>query len=95
MNTFTLFLIACCLGIVGCGMFLAFLLRDDPRKALNSLIVTVGLALLVYGHVQWAVSREAPATKTPLYFMYFVPGWALLGIGCLGLQGGGNGKDES
>jgi hypothetical protein len=75
-------------GIAALGLFFAVLFRREPRKALNIAVLTVGLALLTYGHLQWAGRRESEEVKRAMFIRHVVAGWAMVGIGLLGLQSG-------
>ncbi len=75
-------------GIAALGSFFALLFRREPRKALNIAILTVGLALLTYGHLQWAGRRESEEVKQAMFIRHVVAGWAMVGMGFLGLQCG-------
>ncbi len=65
-------------------------------KALNTLLIVIGIALLGYGHMHWLVRHESPEVKTSRDILLIVPGWALLTMGYVGLQcqSGRNGKGE-
>lgn len=75
-------------GIVALGAFFAVLFRREPRKALNIGLLTVGLALLTYGHLQWAGRRESEEVKQAMFIRHVVAGWAMVGMGFLGFQCG-------
>ncbi len=75
-------------GIAALGSFFAFLFRREPRKALNIAVLTVGFALLTYGHLQWAGRRESEEVKQAMFIRHVVAGWALVGMGFLGFQCG-------
>ncbi len=76
------------LGIVACGSLFAWLFRREPRKVLNIAVLTLGTALLTDVHLQWAARRESPEVKEALFIRYVVAGWALVGMGFVGLQCG-------
>ena len=75
-------------GIAALGAFFALLFRREPRKALNIAVLTVGFALLTYGHLQWAGRRESEEVKQAMFIRHVVAGWALVGMGFVGLQCG-------
>ncbi len=75
-------------GIAALGSFFALLFRREPRKALNIAVLTVGFALLTYGHLQWAGRRESEEVKEAMFIRHVVAGWAMVGMGFLGLQCG-------
>ena len=75
-------------GIAALGSFFALLFRREPRKALNIAVLTVGFALLTYGHLQWAGRRESEEVKQAMFIRHVVAGWALVGMGFVGLQCG-------
>ncbi len=88
-NIITLALIV---GIVGSGVLFACLFR---RKALNIGLLTIGVALLTYGHFQWWARRESPEIKEAMFIRHVVAGWALTGMGFIGFQcRGGRSKDD-
>jgi len=75
-------------GIAALGSFFAWLFRREPRKALNIAVLTVGFALLAYGHLQWAGRRESEEVKQAMFIRHVVAGWAMVGMGFVGLQCG-------
>ena len=75
-------------GIAALGSFFALLFRREPRKALNLAVLTVGFALLTYGHLQWAGRRESQEVKQAMFIRHVVAGWAMVGMGFLGFQCG-------
>jgi 4-hydroxybenzoate polyprenyltransferase len=75
-------------AIVVSGSFLAWLFRREPWKAVNIAALTLGLCLLTYGHLQWAVRRESPEIKQAMFIRHLVAGWAMVGMGFVGLQSG-------
>jgi hypothetical protein len=75
-------------GIVALGSIFAWLFRREPRRALNLAVLTIGVALLTYGHVQWAGRRENEEVKEARFIRYVIAGWAMVGMGFLGLQCG-------
>jgi hypothetical protein len=77
-------------GILGCGLVYAWLCRRTPGRLLNIGVVTIGLALLAYGHLQWRLRRESPEVKEAMFLRHGIAGWALVGMGYLGLQCAGN-----
>jgi hypothetical protein len=79
-------------GIVALGSLFAWLFRREPRKTLNIAVLTVGVALLTYGHVQWAGRRESEEVKEARFIRYVIAGWAMVGMGFLGVQCGGDRK---
>ena len=74
------------IGILALGCFFVSLFRHEPWKALNIVLLTLGLVLLAYGHVQWAGRHESAEIKEAMFFRHIVAGWALTGTGFLGLQ---------
>lgn len=80
------------LGIAACGSFFAWLFRREPRKLLNTAVLTLGIVLLTYGHLQWAVRHESPEVKEAIFIRYVIAGWALVGMGFLGFQCGRDGS---
>ncbi len=75
-------------GIVACGGLSAWLFRRDPRRVLNIGVLTLGLALLAYGHLHWAIRHESQEVKAAMFIRHVVAGWAMVGMGFLGLQCG-------
>ncbi len=75
-------------GIVACGGFFAWLFRHEPRKVLNIGVLTLGLALLGYGHLHWAIRHESEEVKAAVFLRQLVAGWAMVGMGFVGLQCG-------
>ena len=75
-------------GIVACGGFFAWLFRREPRKVLNIAVLTLGLALLAYGHLHWAIRQESEEVKAAMFIRHVVAGWAMVGMGFMGLQCG-------
>ncbi len=55
-------------------------------RVINLLILLAGIFLAAYGHVRYAVFREAPVQKAAVDLMYIIPGWALITMGYVGLQ---------
>jgi 4-hydroxybenzoate polyprenyltransferase len=86
--------IALVLGIISSGILFSCLFR---RQALTIGLLTIGVALLTYGHVQWSVRRESPQIKEAMFIRHVVAGWALTGMGFVGLycRGGRSKDDES
>src|SRR5512140_1410167 len=84
------------IGVLACGAFFALLFRREPRKTVNIAVLTLGLALLAYGHLQWAARRESEEIKEALFIRHVVAGWAMVTMGVVGLQCGGRPapKDE-
>ncbi len=76
------------LGIAACGSLFAWLFRREPRKVLNIAVLTLGTALLTDVHLQWAARHESPEVKEAMFIRYVVAGWALVGMGFVGLQCG-------
>jgi hypothetical protein len=74
------------IGTVALGLWFAWLFRREARKALNIVALTVGIALLTYGHLQWAGRHESEEVKEAMFIRHVVAGWALFGMGFLGLQ---------
>ena len=85
------------IGIFGYGIWCAFMLRSEPAKAFNILLLTLGLALLGFGVAWWLARRESPQVKAATSLQFIVPGWALVTMGYLGLQHsrGKDGDDDS
>lgn len=75
-------------SIAALGSFFALLFRQEPRKALNIAVLTLGFALLTYGHLQWAGRRESEEVKQAMFIRHVVAGWAMVGMGFLGFQCG-------
>ena len=90
-NIITLALIV---GIVLVGILFTCIFR---RQVLNIGLLTIGVALLTYGHLQWWARRESPAIKEAMFIRHVVAGWALAGMGFVGIQcrGGRSNDDES
>ncbi len=80
--------IALLVGIAACGSLFAWWFRREPRKVLNIAVLTLGTALLTDVHLQWAARHESPEVKEALFIRYVVAGWALVGMGFVGLQCG-------
>ncbi len=76
------------LGIAAIGGSFALVFRREPRKALNIAVLTIGLSLLTYGHVQWSGRHESEEVKEAMFIRHVVAGWAMVGMGFLGLQRG-------
>ncbi len=76
------------LGIAACGSLFAWQFRREPRKVLNIAVLTLGTALLTDVHLQWAARHESPEVKEAMFTRYVVAGWALVGMGFVGLQCG-------
>ncbi len=75
-------------GVAALGAFFVLVFRREPRKALNIAVLTVGFALLTYGHLQWAGRHESEEVKEAMFIRHVVAGWAMVGMGFLGLQRG-------
>jgi hypothetical protein len=90
VTTSSIFILALVVGIAVCGLFFVGLFRREPRKALNIVVLTIGIALLTYGHLQWMVRRESPSIKEAMFIRHVIAGWAMTGIGFVGLQLGGD-----
>ncbi len=75
-------------GIVACAGFFAWLFRREPRKVLNIAVLALGLGLLAYGHLHWAIRHESEEVKAALFIRHVVAGWAMVGMGFVGLQCG-------
>jgi 4-hydroxybenzoate polyprenyltransferase len=75
-------------GIAACGSLFAWLFRREPRKVLNIAVLTLGFALLAFGYLRWAAKHESPEVKEAMFIRYVVAGWALVGMGFVGLQCG-------
>jgi hypothetical protein len=76
------------MGILALGLSLAWLLWRETWRALNVAALTLGCALLAYGHLQWAGRHESETVKEALFIRQVVAGWALVGMGFVGLQRG-------
>jgi hypothetical protein len=83
MNTANLITAALIIGIVGGGLWSVVLFR---RQVLNIGLLTIGAALLTYGHVQWWARHESPAIKEAMFIQHVVAGWTLVGMGFVGIQ---------
>jgi hypothetical protein len=96
MTTSTIVALALAVGIAASGLFVAWICRDNPRRALNVAMVAIGVALLAYAYFQWATKHESPEVKEAMFIGHVIAGWALVGMGFVGLQcpGGSTGKDE-
>ena len=79
-------------GILGCGLVCAWLCRRTPARLLNIVLLTIGMALLAYGHLQWSLRRESPEVKEAMFLRHVIAGWALVGMGYVGLQCSDNRK---
>jgi len=75
-------------GIAAFGSLFAWLFRREPRRLLNIAVLTLGFALLTYGHLQWVARHESPEVKEAMFIRYVVAGWALVGMGFVGFQCG-------
>jgi hypothetical protein len=76
------------IGILGLGSLFAWIFRREPRRALNIAFLTIGCALLSYGHLQWAGRHESETVKEAMFIRHLIAGWAMVGMGFLGLQCG-------
>jgi hypothetical protein len=83
MTYANLIMLALIVAIVGSGILYTCLFR---RQALNIGLLTIGLALLTFGHVQWWARRESPQIKEAMFIRHVVAGWALVGMGFVGFQ---------
>ena len=94
MTSANIITLALIVAIVGGGILFTCLFR---RQVLNIGLLTIGVALLTYGHVQWWARRESPQVKEAMFIRHVVAGWALAGIGFVGIQcrGGRSNDDES
>ena len=96
MTNLSIVTISLVVGVVAWGAFYAWLFRREPRKLLNIVVLTIGLSLLTYGHVQWAARHESEEVKEATFIRHVVAGWAMVGMGFVGLQCGrsrAKGKD--
>ncbi len=75
-------------GIVALGVFFGWIFRREPRLLVNIALLTLGCALLAYGHLQWEGRRESEEVKEAMFIREVVAGWALASMGFLGLQFG-------
>lgn len=85
MTISNLWTVGLIIGIIGCGVVSACCFR---RHGLNITLLTIGVALLTYGHLQWWVRRESPEIKEAMFIRHVVAGWALAGMGYVGIQAG-------
>ena len=94
MTSANIITLALIVAIVGVGILFTCLFR---RQVLNIGLLTIGVALLTYGHVQWWARRESPEIKEAMFIRHVVAGWALAGMGFIGFQcrGGRSNDDES
>ena len=88
MTIVNIWTIGLVLGIAACGALFTWVFRQEPRKVVNIAVLTLGFALLTYGHLQWAARREAEQVKEARFIRYVVAGWAMVGMGFVGLQCG-------
>ena len=92
MTTVTLVTVALIIGIAAGGLCCVFLFR---RQVLSIGLLTLGAALLAYGHVQWSARHESPEIKEAMFIRHIVAGWALVGMGFVGtLHQRGRSKDD-
>lgn len=91
MTTANIFTMGLVLGIAAISIWFGLQYR---RQILNIALLGVGAALLAYGHVQWWARHESPEIKEAMFIRHVVAGWALTGMGFIGIQcGRGGGKD--
>ncbi len=83
MTAANVFTVALIVGILANAAWCAFLIR---RQRLNIAVLGLGAALLVYGHVQWWARHESPEIKEAMFIQHVVAGWALVGMGFVGIQ---------
>ncbi len=88
MTIINILTIGLTLGIAALGVFFAWFFRREPRRVANIALLTIGCALLTYGHVQWAGRQESEEVKEAMFIRQVVAGWALVAMGSLGLQCG-------
>lgn len=88
-------IIALIAGIVACGGFSVWLFREEPDRVLCLVLLTLGACLLAYGHVEWAARHESPEVKEAMFIRHVIAGWALTGMGFVGLMCGGRRRDDS
>ncbi len=83
MNMATILTVALVIGIAAVALWFGLRFR---RQLLNIALLAVGASLLAYGHVQWSVRHESPETKEAMFIRHVVAGWALVGMGFIGIQ---------
>ena len=94
MNTTDVVILGVIVGLLACGGFSVWLFRRQPDRVLCLVLLTLGACLLAYGHLQWAARHESPAVKEALFIRHVIAGWALTGMGFVGLMGCGRvGRD--
>jgi len=86
MTMITMLSIGLILGIATLGLFFGWIFRREFCRVVNIAVLTVGCAILAYGYSQWEGRRESEEVKAALYLREVVAGWALVGMGFLGLQ---------
>lgn len=79
--------IALIAGIVASGGFAVWLFRREPDRVLCLVLLTLGACLLAYGHLEWAARHESPEVKEAMFIRHVIAGWALTGMGFVGLMG--------
>ncbi len=84
--------IALVLGILALGIFFTWLFRREVRRVVNIAVLTIGCALVVYAHLQWAGRHESEEIKEAMFIRQLIAGWAMVGMGFVGLQCGGGQK---
>ncbi len=84
--------IALVLGILALGIFFTWLFRREVRRVVNIAVLTIGCALVVYAHLQWAGRHESEEIKEAMFIRQLIAGWAMVGMGFVGLQCGGGEK---
>ena len=75
--------VALVIGIAAGALWFGFLFR---RQVLNIGLLALGAALLSYGHVQWWARHESPEVKEAMFIRHIVAGWALVGMGFVGIH---------
>ncbi len=80
--------IALIVAIAGCGSVFAWIFRRQPRKVVNIALLTIGLALLTYSHLEWAIRHESPDVKQAMFIRHVIAGWVMVAMGFVGLQCG-------